>query len=138
MKNLWIASALTLTLVSGALTWEEFPPDTPDLVVVDRDYQTVYRDDQEVHYYAVLYNGEDQSFLEIYTGTPWKLAHRWPITFQDAKVMVRPRAALSIDEQEDGSLVFYWEDYAGYAEGAVRQSVVYDPKDGSFRTQWSD
>lgn len=133
----WIA--LFLLLLTPALAWEEYPPDTPGLQLVDRAYKGVYSSDKETHYYAVLYNGKDQTYLEVYQGTPWKKIHRWAVTFEGEKVKVRSRATLEIWHDEEGQkLSFYWNDFVGYAEAAVHQSLNYDLKTGKFSTSWSD
>lgn len=130
---------LLVALFTSANAWELFPPDDTKLKVVDRDYKAVYRQNKEQHYYAVLYNGADQSYLDVYVGLPWKRLHRWAVDFEGEKVKVRPRAALKISYDEEGDkLHIYWNDYAGYAEAAVHLVLIYDPKSGKFTTQWSD
>ena len=138
MKKTLASLAILLGLFGTAQCWEEFPQDTPGMRVVDRDYLQTSRDGKEAYYYAVLYNGEDQTFLDIYGGLPWKRLYHWPVTFEGDKVLVRPRAALSITEEDDGKIDFYWNDYAGYSEGAVHLALIYDPKTGTFTPQWSD
>lgn len=129
---------LILLLTLPVSAWEVFPEDDTQLKVVDRAYQAVYQDG-ETHFYAVLYNGKDQSYLDVYQGIPWKRIHRWAVTFEDEKVLVRPRAALEIDHNEEKKeLVLFWNDYAGYAEAAVHQALVYDLTKKTFRTVWSD
>ena len=132
---LFMSCLLTLSVNA----WEEFPPDDPALKVLDRDLVSVYDDEQERYFYAVLSNSEDQSYLDVYEGLPWKRIHRWPVSFEGEKVKVRDRAVLKISNDEEGmTLYIYWNDFAGYAEGAVRQSLVYDRKTGKFTTSWSD
>ena len=131
---------LILLLTLPCQAWELFPEDDPALKVVDRAYQAVYSEKGgEAHFYAVLYNGEKQSFVDIYKGIPWKRIHRWSVDFQGEKVKVRPRAALEISNDEEANqLHFFWNDYAGYAEAAVRLALTYDRGTGKFRTNWSD
>ena len=138
MKKVFLALlCLFLTLTANA--WEELPKDDPALTVLDRDLVTIYNNDSEVHFYAVLSNSNDQTYLDVYKGLPWKRVYRWPVTFEGIKVKVRDRAVVHISNDEEGeTLYFYWNDFVGYAEAAVRQSLVYDRKTGKFTTSWSD
>lgn len=135
----FVLAVLCLLLSLPANAWEEFPPDDPALKVLDRDSVTVYNGDQELYFYAVLANSDDQTYLDVYKGLPWKRVYRWPVTFEGEKVKVRDRTVLHISNDEEGmTLYFYWNDFVGYAEGAVRQSLVYDRQTGKFTTSWSD
>jgi len=138
--KLSILVLLLLTLPGLAQqTWEEFPPDVPGLKLIDRAYETIYANDQETHFYAVLYNGKNQSHVDIYRGLPWKKIYRWSVTFEGDPVKVRDRAALQISHGEnDRKVTFYWNEYAGYAEAAVHLSLAYDLLTGTFSTSWSD
>lgn len=138
MKKTLATFAILLGLFGTAQCGEEFPQDAPGLKVVDRDYLETSQDGKEAYYYAVLYNGEEQTFLDIYGGLPWKRLYRWPVTFQGDKVLVSSRAALSITQEDDGKIDFYWNEYAGYSEGAVHLALSFDPKTGAFTPQWSD
>ena len=138
MKTFFLA-LICLSLTLPAFAWEEFPPDDPALRVVDRDMVTTYNNDQEAYFYAVLSSNDDQTYLDVYKGLPWKRIYRWPITFEGDKVKVRDRTVLHISNDEEGmTLYFYWNEFAGYAEAAVRQSLVYDRNTGKFTTSWSD
>ena len=100
---------------------------------------TIYDGDKEAYFYGVLSNSADQTYLDVYKGLPWKRVYRWPVTFEGDKVKVRDRAVLHISNDEEGmTLYFYWNDFVGYAEAAVRQSLVYDRNTGKFTTSWSD
>ena len=137
MRKLWFF--VVLLLFTPVFAWEVFPDDDPGLRVVDRAYKPIYIEGRETHYYAVLSNGGRQSFLDIYKGLPWKKIHRWQVTFEGERVKVRPRAALEIShDEEQNKLFFYWNDYAGYAEGAVHQVLIQDLESGEFTTEWSD
>jgi hypothetical protein len=140
MKMLAFLFLLLLTVPTLAQnSWAEFPPDESDLKVIDRAYETVYTDDNEAHFYAVLSQGREQTYLDIYKGLPWKRIHRWPISFQDEPVQLRNRAVLHITPDEEGNtIIFHWDEFAGYAEAAVRLSVTYDRSTGKFTTSWSD
>lgn len=138
MKKLLLA-LFCLLLTLNANAWEELPKDDPALQVLDRDLVTVYKDEKEVYFYGVLSNTNDQTYLDVYQGLPWKRVYRWPVTFEGNKVKVRDRAVLHISNDEEGeTLYFYWNDFVGYAEAAVRQSLVYDRRTGKFTTTWSD
>lgn len=45
---------------------------------------------------------------------------------------------LSNSEDQTYLDVYNWNDFVGYAETAVRQSLVYDRKTGKFTASWSD
>lgn len=139
MRIVYTLLALLLLLQPATAEWAEFPADKSGLTVVDRDAETVYSNSGEAQFYAVLYNGNDQSFLYVYKGLPWKQIHRWPVTFQGEKVKVRDRAVLKLShDEEDQKFHIFWRDYAGYAEAAVHQVLIYDRKTGKFSTKWSD
>lgn len=127
---------LLLLVVAPALAQEptdSFPPDPAGVRVVDRD--AIFFNDQ--YFYAIAYNQAGRGHLEVYQGLPWKKVYEWSIEFQGEPITLAPVTVLHIDEFES-TLVFYWDDFVGYREGAVHQSVVYDPKKGRFETQWSD
>lgn len=120
-------------------TWAEFPEDDPKLTVVDRAYKSFWANDKEVHYYAVLSNDSTQSYFDVYKGLPWKRVHRWPVSFEGEKVKVTRRAAVQIADYDDRNVIhFYWNDYAGYSEGAVHLGLSCDRATGKFKTHWSD
>ena len=130
---------ICLLLTLSVSAWEEFPPDDPALKVLDRDLVSTYDDDKEIYFYGVLSNSEDQTYLDVYKGLPWERVYRWPVSFEGEKVKLRDRVVLKISNDEEGmTLYFYWNDFVGYAEAAVRQSLVYDRKTGKFTTSWSD
>ena len=138
MKKITLA-LLCFLLSLSANAWEELPPDDPALTVLDRDLVAIYDGDNEAYFYGVLSNSADQTYLDVYKGLPWKRVYRWPVTFEGDKVKIRERAVLHISNDEEGmTLYFYWNDFVGYAEAAVRQSLVYDRKTGKFTTSWSD
>lgn len=120
-------------------TWSEFPPDDPKLTVVDRAFKSLYTGDGEAHFYAVLSSDTKQSYLDVYKGLPWRRIHRWSLEFQGTLVKVRDRTVLQISHDEESQrLDFYWDEWAGYAEAAVHQVLIYDRKTGKFSTNWSD
>lgn len=127
-----LALVLCMTFCSAAPPAEDYPADPAGAVVVDRDNLE--------DFYALLYTRENQSFLDVYRGTPWKRIHHWPIVFQDEKVVVPARSVLHIVREGEGEnqLVFFWSSYGGYREGAVHLSLSYDLKTGKWTTNWSD
>jgi hypothetical protein len=130
---------LSLLFSLSVSAWENFPQDDPALKVLDRDLVTISGDTDETYFYAVLSNGKDQTYLDVYQGVPWKRIHRWPVSFEGEKVKVKDASVLHIaNDEETMTLIFYWNEFVGYAEAAVRQSLVYDLKSGKFTTSWSD
>lgn len=131
--------ALLFFLQPAAADWSRFPADQSGLTVVDREAQTIYTDGGESHFYAVLYNSQDQSHLYVYKGTPWKLIHKWDVTFEGEKVKVQDQSVLKAShDEEDKKIHFYWNEYVGYAEAAVHLVLIYDRNTGKFSTSWSD
>lgn len=131
---------LTLLLLTSAVPAQQsdnFPADPAGAQVVDRAHETLYSDSGTAHFYALMTTRGDQSTLAIYKGLPWRKVHTWPLEFQGSRVRVPDNAVLHI-EGSDQQVVFYWEDFAGYREGAVRLSLTYDRATGTFNTNWSD
>lgn len=118
---------LLLGLVAGARAQsaQDYPADPSGATVVDRAVLTT-DSEAPVTYYAVLCTQGDQSFLDVYQGTPWQRLHHWPIEFQGEKVVVPARSVLQIAQDQPGQLTFFWSSYAGYSEGAVHLSITYD------------
>lgn len=131
---LLIGALLCLSPAARAQTAEDYPDDPTGAVVVDRD--SLEMDGRS--FYAVLYTQGQQSYLDVYQGLPWQRVHRWPIEFQNEKVVVPSRSTLHIDKGDDDVVSFFWNSYAGYREGNVHMALLHDLKSGTWKTSWSD
>lgn len=135
----WWASLLAFCL--GTATAEPrsapFPSDPEGVTVVDRDALTVHHQESNTTFYATLSQGGGVSYLDVYKGLPWRRIYHWPIEFEGNPVHLNPSTVLHI-EDDSGSLLFHWDDFVGYREGAVKIQVTYDRAKGTFRSSWVD
>ena len=114
-----------------------FPSDPEGVTVIDRNSLSVSHKGQNTTFYAVLQRTEGLCYLDVYKGLPWTRIHHWPIVFEGQPVDLAPVTVLHIIDDSD-SLVFHWDDFAGYREGAVKINVTYERATGTFKSSWVD
>lgn len=121
----------------------EFPPDPPGVKIIDRACETVAKGNNLTGFYAVMYNADKNTVIEIYIGQDapghmkWKKIRTWKLVFQNSPILLRTPSLISIRE-EDNEVFFSFVDDLKYREGKVHISLIYNIKSGKFKEAWAD
>ncbi|MDQ7824887.1 MAG: hypothetical protein RDV48_18960 [Candidatus Eremiobacteraeota bacterium] len=122
----------------------EFPPDPAGRKVIDRDCLRMNPGNKLLAFYAVMYNTEKVTVIDIYRGADgtkhveWKKLLSWKLMFQGSPILLREPSLVRIISRDDEEVIFYFIDDLKYREAKVHLEKVYHISTGAFSENWSD